>query len=157
MTRRYPEDRISLFEIKKHPWVNSFSEHSEHFQKVMSEKVEIVSKQLRTEALKVVDKNSHHKDFNVKHEHLAVPEHLKKLMLEFKQKTKKTRKECLNLAHTSSKSSSQDDSGVCESEEKPRKLKPGCMKQIQSKPFNPKRSDEDSWSSFSENEDHQQY
>lgn len=157
MTRRYPEDRISLLEIKKHPWVNQYTEPADHFVKTMIEKVEVVSKHLRAEALKVAEKNSHSKDFGAKHEHHAIPEHLRKLMLEFKQKTKKARKECLHLVHTSSKSSSQDDSGVCESEEKPRKLHPGNLKPMPLKQFASKRSDEDSWSSFSENEDQHPY
>lgn len=146
-------------EIKKHPWVNQFIDPAENFVKIMSERVEIVSKPIKAEALKVSDKSSHSKaEFSCKSENCNIPDPLKKLMLEYKQKTKKTRKECLNLVHTSSKSSSQDESGVCESDEKPRKIKPVSLNQMANKPpFNPKRSDEDSWSSFSENEDQHQY
>lgn len=164
MTRRYPEDRISLAEIKKHPWTNSSVEPLESFFITMSQKVAIVSQVIRNQAIKAVEKFSCVKDnisaqSHSKADQYGLPDQLKKVMIEYKQKMRKIRIESLALVHTSSKSSSQDDSAGFDQEEKPaRKLKEkNSQKMSKTYPIRFKRSDEDSWSSPSDNEDQTNY
>lgn len=164
MTRRYPEDRITMLEIRKHPWVNCKVEPPESFFNIMSEKVNVVSQVIKQQALKTLDKYSCLKgEFSshstAKNEAAQVPDHLKKLMLEYKSKTKKTRKDCLSLVHTSSKSSSKEESagGDCEEQPPVRKKKDQSGEMTNAFPSRFKRSDEDSWSSLSDNEDQSNY
>lgn len=139
-------------------------EPAESFFISMSEKVSIVSHVKKHQAMKIVERLSGVKEeisaqSYSKSDPQGLPDQLKKVMLEYKQKTRKARIESLTLVNTSSKSSSQDDSAGLESEDKKiRKIKEGTsQKMSKGPPIRFKRSDEDSWSSPSDNEDQTNY
>ena len=124
----------------------------------MVTKVQTVSQYIKIQASKAAEKSPTYKgdistQSSLKYDSCSTPDHLKKLMLEYKHKTRKNRKECLTLVHTSSKSSSNDDSGGGENEDKTRPLKTVNFSMMgKVTPTNNKRHD-DSWSSLSDNED----
>jgi serine/threonine protein kinase len=134
LMRRFPEDRITIPEIRKHPWMNIPDESSANFYGVMSSKVKTVAEGFRSQAMKKIEK------------HLTQPlgsptpgtlpsDHLRKLMLEYKNKTRELRNAFKaqvnsitpNIDSSKSSSKSNEDSAGADSEDKDKvrlKVKP---------------------------------
>lgn len=145
MTRRYPEDRITLAEIRKHPWLHGAQEVS-IFEKVMTQKISAVSEFTKDRIAKEIQHS--HLDHNPNHilKPPILSETLKKAMLDFKQRIQKARKEAKS-SFTSSKSSSEGELNGPEIEESQKSLDqpPPCMDPIHKRV--------ESWGSQSDNDE----
>ena len=144
MTRRYPEDRITIPEIKKHPWFQGALDLGA-FDKFMAQKVTSIGDNTRDRVSKEI-----HFSYSVSQsiessKMTPLADALRKMMLDFKQRLQKSKKE-YKSSFPSSKSSSEGDSLGVDPDELPKQEEPPCMPHIH------KRGE--SWSSISSNDEH---
>ena len=146
MLRRFPEDRPTITEIRKHPWLSLPDETPASISHCLTNRLEHPAQIFRAQALRRAKQGS-----PITHPiPPPPPEHLKKLMLEYRQKTRQGRIDCRLkgykqpiLMPQKSSSHSHDSSGQ-ETDETPRP--PKISKVAPSSPKRPPPK-EDQWSS----------
>lgn len=144
MTRRYPEDRITIPEIKKHPWFHGAIDLGA-FDKFMAQKVTSIGDYTRDRVTKEIQISYSASQCLETSKMSPLADALRKMMLDFKQRLQKSKKE-YKSSFPSGKSSSEGDSLGVEQDELPKHEEPPCMPHIH------KRGE--SWSSISSNDDH---
>ena len=144
MTRRYPEDRVRLEDIKHHPWFAKQTDSKEAFQKALLDRIHQVNETFKQHAYKTIGavKQKHSaSQTNLESEPqdkstAEVPEHVYKMMLDHKQKTRKLRLELGNgvtmtssqCSSKSSKSSKSQDEDQCAGDVSPSDIGAGALK-----------------------------
>lgn len=144
MTRRYPEDRITIPEIKKHPWFHGALDLGA-FEKFMAQKVTSIGDYTRDRVSKEIQFSYSASHCIESSKMTPLAEALRKMMLDFKQRLQKSKKE-FKSSFPSSKSSSEGDSLGVELDDSHKQEEPPCMPHIH------KRGE--SWSSISSNDEH---
>lgn len=123
MTRRYPEDRIRLEDVKHHPWFAKQADSKDAFQKALIERITVVNESLKQQAYKTLGALKQKQastpgpsDGDSDSSVGEVTDHLHKVMLDYKQKTRKLRQELSQPTTTTSSQSSSKSSKSQEEE-----------------------------------------
>lgn len=131
MTRRYPEDRIRLEDVKHHPWFAKQTDSKDAFQKALLDRITAVNESLKQQAYKTLGalkqkqtSGQANLDGDSDSSTGEVTDHLHKVMLDYKQKTRKLRQEVSNSTTVTSSQSSSKSSKSQEEEQGPADLSP---------------------------------